>query len=252
MRVPVRVIRLRTIIFNKAKSKVSNLLGLVKKHLDDGRRGEIIRSGFQIAIIGPPNAGKSSLLNWFGTFGLSYCDTEHQAETRAAQRDAAIVTAKPGTTRDIVEVSLDFHGFAVMIADTAGIRETEDEVEAIGVQRAKQRCALLQLSLKLAPTQTSYRALEADLKVLVLDASDPALEDQELLDSVDTNTIIVLNKSDLQEAAQTDSPVAGKLLSSDRAWVGRNTEAPFRHMSVKDGTGLDDFTESLKELLGER
>jgi tRNA modification GTPase len=230
------------------------LLGLVKKHLNDGRRGEIIRSGFQIAIIGPPNAGKSSLLNWFGTFELSHCNTENQAETpqRAAQRDAAIVTAKPGTTRDIVEVSLDFHGFAVTIADTAGIRETEDEVEAIGVQRAKQRCALPQLSLNLGPTQTSYRALEADLKVLVLDASDPVLEDQELLDSVDVNTIVVLNKSDLQEGVQTESPVAGKLLSSDRAWVGRDSEAPFRHMSVKDGTGLDDFTESLKELLGER
>ncbi|KAL8280656.1 hypothetical protein RQP46_006979 [Phenoliferia psychrophenolica] len=209
-------------VFDQAKGKVSTLLGLIKKHLDDGRRGEIIRSGFQIAIIGPPNAGKSSLLNWF------------------AQRDAAIVTATPGTTRDVVEVSLDFHGFAVTIADTAGIRETLDEIEAIGVERARQR------------------ASQADLKILVLDGSDVMTEDQSLLDSIDSSTIIVLNKADLSPATKSTSPasteldVESRLLSSDKDWIGKSSSSPFLHMSVTERTGLDEFTSNLKSLLLER
>ncbi|KAK4703438.1 tRNA modification GTPase, partial [Phenoliferia sp. Uapishka_3] len=209
-------------VFDDARSRVCKLLDLVKKHLDDGRRGEIIRSGFQIAIVGPPNAGKSSLLNWF------------------AQRDAAIVTSTPGTTRDIVEVSLDFHGFSVTIADTAGIRETRDEIEAIGVERAKQR------------------ALGSDLKILVLDSGgDAFIEDQEFLDllsSVDSSTIIVLNKSDLvQESRQAfTSKVEGHLHQWRKNWIGKETPTPFVSMSVKEGTGLVEFTDGLKSLLAER
>ncbi|MBL8547218.1 MAG: tRNA uridine-5-carboxymethylaminomethyl(34) synthesis GTPase MnmE [Hyphomonadaceae bacterium] len=90
-------------------------------HLDDAHRGERIRDGFRIAIIGPPNAGKSSLLN------------------ALAQREAAIVSDIPGTTRDVVEVRLVFAGFPVWIADTAGLREAADAIEAEGVRRALER-----------------------------------------------------------------------------------------------------------------
>ena len=78
-----------------------------------------MRSGIRLAIFGPPNAGKSSLLNFL------------------AQREAAIVTPVPGTTRDILEVSLDVGGLPVIVADTAGLRITEDLVESIGIERAK-------------------------------------------------------------------------------------------------------------------
>src|SRR5690606_38190148 len=101
----------------------------------DAHRGERIRDGFRIAIIGPPNAGKSSLLN------------------ALAQREAAIVSDIPGTTRDVVEVRLVLAGYPVWIADTAGLREAADAIEAEGVRRALAR------------------AEEADLRIAVIDSS---------------------------------------------------------------------------------
>lgn len=94
----------------------------IRGHLADGRRGEILRSGVQVAILGPPNAGKSSLLNVL------------------ARRPAAIVSSIAGTTRDVVQVPLNIAGYPVIVSDTAGLRETEDIVEKEGVLRAQQ-CA---------------------------------------------------------------------------------------------------------------
>src|SRR5262249_37399646 len=104
------------------------------RHLDDAHRGERVRDGYRIAIIGPPNAGKSSLLN------------------ALAQREAAIVSDIPGTTRGVVEVRLVLGGFPVWIADTAGLREAADAIEAEGVRRALAR------------------AEEADLRIGVVEA----------------------------------------------------------------------------------
>ncbi len=87
-------------------------------HLEDGRRGERLREGFRIAVIGPPNSGKSSLVNLL------------------AQRDAAIVSSTAGTTRDVIEVQLDLGGWPVTIADTAGIRDATDAIEQEGIRRA--------------------------------------------------------------------------------------------------------------------
>jgi tRNA modification GTPase len=97
--------------------------------LDDGRRGERLRDGFVIAIAGPPNAGKSSLLN------------------AIARREAAIVTPFAGTTRDVIEVHLDLEGFPVTLLDTAGIRDTDDPIEQEGVRRARARAAAADLVL---------------------------------------------------------------------------------------------------------
>src|SRR5262245_18576056 len=106
--------------------------------LADDRRGERLRDGLVVAIAGPPNAGKSSLMN------------------RIAQREAAIVTAVPGTTRDVIEVHLDLEGYPVTVLDTAGIRDTDDPVEQEGVRRARARAAA------------------ADLVLWVVEASPPA------------------------------------------------------------------------------
>lgn len=114
------------------RGKIASLMSEIQVHLNDGRRGEKLRDGFQIAIIGAPNAGKSSLMN------------------RLAQRDVAIVSSAAGTTRDIIEVRLDINGYPVIVADTAGLRDTDEEIEAEGVRRAKARAEEADLVLWLS------------------------------------------------------------------------------------------------------
>lgn len=132
------------------------------RHLDDAHRGERIRDGYRIAIIGPPNAGKSSLLN------------------ALAKREAAIVSDIPGTTRDVVEVRLVLAGYPVWIADTAGLREAADAIEAEGVRRALAR------------------AEEADLRIGVVEigAEPPA----ELQAAMQDGDLWVHSKADRVEA----------------------------------------------------
>jgi tRNA modification GTPase len=137
----------------------------IAAHLSD-RRGERLREGLHIAIIGPPNAGKSSLLNLL------------------ARRDVAIVSETAGTTRDVIEVHLDLGGWPVVLADTAGLRDSSDVIEQEGVRRARAR------------------ATEADLRLLVLDASgDWQGARRDLIASTErwdpARDIVVLNKIDL-------------------------------------------------------
>lgn len=103
----------------------------IQLHIDGFSAAEIIRDGFKVVLIGPPNAGKSSLLN------------------ALAKREVAIVTDTPGTTRDLIEVSLDLQGIKVIITDTAGIRQTDDNVEIIGVRKALEAAEKADLVLKL-------------------------------------------------------------------------------------------------------
>jgi tRNA modification GTPase len=105
-----------------ALSIVDTLYSQISTHLTDGRSGEIIRDGVRVVIAGPPNAGKSSLMNTL------------------AQRDVAIVSAQAGTTRDVIEVRLDLGGVPVILLDTAGIREASEDIEGEGIRRALQ-CA---------------------------------------------------------------------------------------------------------------
>lgn len=115
----------------------SEMLAEIETALADARRGERLREGFSVAIAGAPNAGKSTLLNVL------------------AQRDVAIVSDIPGTTRDTIEVALDLAGVPVVLIDTAGIRETDDAVEQEGVRRAMARAAAADLVLLLAPVDGS-------------------------------------------------------------------------------------------------
>jgi tRNA modification GTPase len=133
----------------------------IARHLDDRHRGERLRDGFSIAILGPPNAGKSSLLN------------------ALAKREAAIVSSTAGTTRDVIEVHLDLGGYPVTVADTAGLRECADAIESEGIRRALKR------------------AEQADLKLLVFDGEQGSMLDAATLKLADDNAIIVVNKKDL-------------------------------------------------------
>jgi tRNA modification GTPase len=145
----------------RARPHLQTLLAELDAALVDAERGRRVREGFRIALIGAPNAGKSSLLN-----GL-------------AQRDAAIVTATPGTTRDVIEVPLVLVGYKTLLADTAGVRDTDEAIEAEGVRRARSW------------------ASEADLRLWVVDghASDGSWRHAREL--VQPGDLCVMNKSDL-------------------------------------------------------
>ncbi|MEQ1709425.1 MAG: tRNA uridine-5-carboxymethylaminomethyl(34) synthesis GTPase MnmE [Terricaulis sp.] len=151
------------------------------RHLDDAHRGERVRDGFRIAIIGPPNAGKSSLLN------------------ALARREAAIVSDLPGTTRDVVEVRLVLAGFPVWIADTAGLREAADAVEAEGVRRALER------------------AEEADLRIGLVEAEADVPGD--LRTALRSSDWLIRSKLDLHTHRSPDA-------EGDPGSIGRVASAP--------------------------
>ena len=153
------------------RHNISTLYQNITQYLDDKRRGERVREGVFIAILGAPNVGKSSLLN------------------ALVRRDVAIVTETAGTTRDVLEVNLDLGGYAVTIADTAGLRETDDQIEREGVRRALQR------------------ADHADLRLVVFDATDRE-HDPASAALLEDGSLAVLNKIDLLENREFFDPIA--------------------------------------------
>ncbi len=128
----------------QAEGPARSLAADLKSHLADGHRGEILRDGFRVVLAGPPNAGKSSLLN------------------ALARRDAAIVSEEPGTTRDIVEVRLDLAGLAVIVQDTAGVRETSSLVEQEGIRRSLRAAREADLVLWLHPAVDAEHRKQVD------------------------------------------------------------------------------------------
>jgi tRNA modification GTPase len=149
-------------ILEEIKKSSDEVLKNIEKILNDQKVGERIREGFKIAILGPTNAGKSSLLN------------------HLSNRDVAIVSEIAGTTRDVIETHLNIDGYPVIVSDTAGIRDSKNEIERKGIK----------LSLN--------RAEEADLKLIVVDAKNLDFTDI-LKGLLDKNAILVINKSDLLE-----------------------------------------------------
>lgn len=173
--------------------KLDGVIAEVHAALGDGGIGERIRDGFRVVIIGAPNAGKSTLLN------------------RLARREAAIVTSQAGTTRDVIEVRRVLGGHVVWIADTAGLRVTDDEIEAEGVRRAERA------------------AREADLRIFLIDGESPEISTLST-DYRMARDLVVVNKADLRPAASQ--------LKADHV------------ICAKDGAGVAALEQAIAEFIG--
>jgi len=171
-------------VAKRANRDIQTLRDEIDAHLNDAHGGEILRDGFQVVIAGPPNAGKSSLMN------------------ALARRDVAIVSEQAGTTRDVIEVRLDLGGFPVILMDTAGVREAAGEIEREGVRR------------------TLERAQEADLVLWIEDAASARTDHPETIKiPLNARVIEAWNKIDL-----TSTPPQGnKLAFSVKTGEGLDT-----------------------------
>lgn len=178
----------------EALKEISDGLRTLYDTFDEGR---IMREGLKVCLAGKPNVGKSSLMN------------------ALLKEDRVIVTRVPGTTRDSVEEEVNIEGIPVILTDTAGIRETEDEVERIGIEKSK----------------AAFN--EADIVMLMLDGSSPLTEeDRELLKRIKgKKCLIILNKEDLGQVVEKSRLPGTDILS----------------VSVKDGKGIDDIREYIKD-----
>ena len=149
-------------IINEIRKTSNNILIEIKKTLNDQKVGERIREGFRIAIVGPTNSGKSSLLNYL------------------SKRDVAIVSEIAGTTRDVIETHLNLDGYPVVVSDTAGIRDSKNEIEKMGIKIALNR------------------AEDADLKLVIVSAKNVNFTGV-LKGLLTKNAVLVVNKSDLMK-----------------------------------------------------
>ena len=176
----------------------------VSRLIESSSDGKILKEGIKTAIVGKPNAGKSSLLNVM------------------VGEERAIVTEIAGTTRDTLEESIYIHGIPLQIIDTAGIRDTEDIVEKIGVNKAKDAVD------------------EADLVLYVIDGSKELDEnDREIMELIQGKKVItLLNKSDLEK----------QILTSE---IEQKLNGPVISISAKEETGIDEFYDALKEMFFE-
>ena len=183
----------------RIKLDSADVLNEINKILDDQKVGEIIREGFKIAIVGPTNAGKSSLLN------------------NLSNREVAIVSEIAGTTRDVIETHLNIDGYPVILSDTAGIRNSKDEIEKKGIK----------LSLD--------KAENADLKLVVVDAKSIDLSGF-LNDLIKDNAILVINKSDL-----LNKKLDRNIVELDHVLI-----------SLKDNLNLDKLISKIKNKLNNK
>lgn len=187
-------------IMGAVVGEVAALGAEIERHLSDDRRGERLRDGIHVAIIGDPNVGKSTLLNYL------------------AGRSAAIVSPHAGTTRDVIEVALDIAGYPVVLADTAGVRAGDNEVEQEGVRRAL------------------HRADTADLKIVMFNSGADIAMEPAVIQAIDSNTIVLGNKADL------GSFDTGKGFDCFGSMA----------ISLKTGQGLSEMIGLLEKLIADR
>ena len=185
-------------VLKEVQKSITEVYRDIKKILEDHKIGEKIREGFRVSIIGEVNVGKSSLLNLI------------------SKRDVAIVSEEEGTTRDVIETYINIDGYPVILADTAGIRDTKNEVEKKGI--------LLAIN----------KSKEADLNLIMIDNSSKKI-DSKIQDLINENSIVVLNKADL---------------NSKQNHTFNNIETVL--VSAKDNKNIDQLIEKIKEKLSKK
>ncbi|WP_375332803.1 MULTISPECIES: tRNA uridine-5-carboxymethylaminomethyl(34) synthesis GTPase MnmE [unclassified Candidatus Tisiphia] len=212
-------------ILNRVMTISADLKYAIIKHLNDNRRGELLRTGIKLTILGTPNVGKSSLLNFL------------------MQRDVAIVSNIEGTTRDIIEGHLDIGGYPIILQDTAGIRSSNDLIELEGIKRAVESAKM------------------ADIKIIMLDAiklsNSPSYFEEmaDIIDLIDDNTIMLVNKIDLLDKSlgycqpasvrDLDSRLCGNDIMKDRLLpLNKN----YLKISIKEKIGLDILLKEIENI----
>lgn len=191
------------VTYEEVEEKTHPILNQIQQLIDSAKTGRILREGLKSLIVGKPNVGKSSLMN------------------ALLKESRAIVTDIPGTTRDVIEEQLNLRGIPLVLMDTAGIRETEDLVERIGVERAKQLFE------------------EADLVMMMMDSSTPVSKDDLTILSMiqKRKALIIINKTDLPTVlSQEDLP----------DWID---EHQILKISLLEKEGLDQLEEALESLI---
>ena len=198
---------------DKLMAKTQGLSQELKKLIDSADNGKMLKDGIRTVILGKPNAGKSSLLNVL------------------VGEDKAIVTSVAGTTRDVLEESIKLHGIGLNMIDTAGIRDTEDEVEKIGVEKARKY------------------ANQADLVIYVVDSSRELDEnDEEIIELIrDKKVIVLLNKTDL-EPVVTEEQIKDKFREIYEGEKKHDDSLHVIRTSTKDNTGIDEFEKTIQDM----
>ncbi|MFU7502624.1 MAG: tRNA uridine-5-carboxymethylaminomethyl(34) synthesis GTPase MnmE [Candidatus Tisiphia sp.] len=212
-------------ILNRVMTLSGELKYAIIKHLNDNRRGELLRTGIKLTILGTPNVGKSSLLNFL------------------MQRDVAIVSNIEGTTRDIIEGHLDIGGYPIILQDTAGIRASNDLIELEGIKRAIESAKM------------------ADIKIIMLDAiklsNSPSYFEEmaDIIDLIDDNSIMLVNKIDLLDKSlghchsasvrDIDTCLHGNDIMEDRLLpLNKN----YLKISIKGKIGLDILLKEIENI----
>lgn len=210
-----------TEILSTVNNTISNLKNNINTHLNDQRRGERLRNGLILTILGAPNVGKSSLLNFL------------------ARREVAIVSNIAGTTRDIIETHLDIGGYPIILSDTAGLRQNStDIIEQEGMKRA----------LNSAKT--------ADIKIIMFDINNIKTPDQELVNLIDENTIVLINKVDLENttaegnhrSSQTNETQYKSNADQGSSACQAISDTPLPiYISIKQNLGLDQLLQEIEK-----
>ena len=184
-------------VLQEVHKSIRDIYQQIKKILEDDKIGEKIREGFRVSIVGEVNAGKSSLLNLL------------------SKREVAIVSEEEGTTRDVIETYLNIDGYPVILADTAGIRESKNEIEKKGISLAIKKSS------------------EADLKIVMIDNSSTKVNSK-IEELIDSDSIVLLNKSDINDKQN------------------HNYEADTLLISIKKNRNIDQLIKKLKEKLNNK